>query len=125
MKPPDPKLVEEVKKHNERKTPSHRVLTIHKKPLSELNSSDISVYINDVPNEVLIDTLCSMALENDKIFGHLDDYSYLDPTKRRVFVRGLSYDCTVEQLKEAFEKLGTIEDATIITDKFSGKSKGK
>jgi RNA recognition motif-containing protein len=43
---------------------------------------------------------------------------------KKLFVGGLSYDTTDDTLKETFAQAGTVESATIITDKFSGRSKG-
>ncbi len=43
---------------------------------------------------------------------------------KKLYVGGISYDTTEDGLKEAFSKEGTVESATIITDKFSGRSKG-
>ena len=43
---------------------------------------------------------------------------------KRLYVGGLSYNTTEDGLREAFSKAGSVESATIITDKFSGRSKG-
>jgi len=43
---------------------------------------------------------------------------------KKLYVGGLSYDTTQDTLKETFAKAGTVETATVITDKFSGRSKG-
>jgi len=43
---------------------------------------------------------------------------------KKLFVGGLSYETTEETLKETFSQAGTVESAAIITDKFSGRSKG-
>ena len=43
---------------------------------------------------------------------------------KRLFVGSLSYDVTQPQLEELFAGVGTVESATLITDKFSGNSKG-
>lgn len=43
---------------------------------------------------------------------------------KKLYVGGLSYDTTEEGLNAAFAKSGTVESAKIITDKFSGRSKG-
>ena len=43
---------------------------------------------------------------------------------KKLYVGGLSYDTTEDGLKEAFAKAGTVESATVITDKMSGRSKG-
>jgi cold-inducible RNA-binding protein len=43
---------------------------------------------------------------------------------KRLFVGSLSYDVTQGQLEELFATVGTVESATLITDKYSGQSKG-
>jgi cold-inducible RNA-binding protein len=43
---------------------------------------------------------------------------------KKLYVGGLNYDTTQDGLKDAFSQAGTVESATIITDKFSGRSKG-
>ena len=43
---------------------------------------------------------------------------------KKIFVGGLSYETTEATLKETFSKAGTVESATVITDKISGRSKG-
>jgi len=43
---------------------------------------------------------------------------------KKLFVGGLSFDTTENTLKETFSKAGTVESATIITDRTTGRSKG-
>ncbi|HEY4475103.1 MAG TPA: RNA-binding protein [Candidatus Paceibacterota bacterium] len=43
---------------------------------------------------------------------------------KKLYVGGLSYDTSDAKLKEAFAQAGTVESATIIMDKMSGRSKG-
>ncbi len=43
---------------------------------------------------------------------------------KKLYVGGLSYDTTQDALKDTFSQAGTVESATIITDKYSGRSKG-
>ncbi len=43
---------------------------------------------------------------------------------KKLYVGGLSYDTTGDTLKELFSKTGTVESATVIIDKMSGRSKG-
>ena len=43
---------------------------------------------------------------------------------KKLYVGGLSYNTTEATLKETFSQAGTVESAAIITDKFSGRSKG-
>ena len=42
----------------------------------------------------------------------------------KLFVGGLSFTTTTESLREFFTQCGTVESATVITDKFSGQSRG-
>ena len=43
---------------------------------------------------------------------------------KRLYVGNLPFSVTLEQLKEIFSKYGAIKEATIVTNKFSGRSKG-
>lgn len=43
---------------------------------------------------------------------------------KKLYVGGLSYNTTEDALKDAFAQAGTVESATIIIDKMSGRSKG-
>ena len=42
---------------------------------------------------------------------------------KKLYVGGLSYDTTEDTLRETFSGAGTVESATIIKDKMSGRSK--
>jgi RNA recognition motif-containing protein len=41
-----------------------------------------------------------------------------------IYVGNLSYEITVEELREAFEQHGEVTNAKIITDRDTGRSKG-
>ena len=43
---------------------------------------------------------------------------------KRLFVGGISYSTTNAQLEELFSKIGKVVSCNIITDRFSGQSKG-
>ena len=43
---------------------------------------------------------------------------------KKLYVGGLSYNTTEATLKETFAQAGTVETATIIMDKMTGRSKG-
>ena len=43
---------------------------------------------------------------------------------KKLYVGGLSYNTTETVLKETFAQVGTVESATIIMDKMTGRSKG-
>ena len=57
----------------------------------------------------------------------VENYSGLPYPKlmaKRIYVGNLSYDTSEEDLKQAFAAVGEVASVNIITDKFSGKSKG-
>ena len=41
-----------------------------------------------------------------------------------IFIAGLSYQVSEPDLREIFEEYGTVSSAKIITDRFSGQSRG-
>lgn len=41
-----------------------------------------------------------------------------------IYVGNLSYNTTEESLRTAFEEFGKVDKSTIITDRFSGQSRG-
>ncbi len=43
---------------------------------------------------------------------------------KRLFVGSLPYSTTTNQLEELFSAVGKVESVNVITDKFSGQSKG-
>ena len=43
---------------------------------------------------------------------------------KRIYVGNLPFNLTLEKLKELFSEYGAIKEATIVTNKFSGRSKG-
>ena len=43
---------------------------------------------------------------------------------KKLYVGGLPYTTTEDTLKETFSQAGTVESATVIIDKMSGRSKG-
>ena len=43
---------------------------------------------------------------------------------KKLYVGNLSYSTNEDGLRDAFSKAGTVESATVITDRMSGRSKG-
>jgi len=43
---------------------------------------------------------------------------------RKLYVGGLSFETTDAELRALFEQAGKVESAAVITDRFSGRSKG-
>ena len=43
---------------------------------------------------------------------------------KKLYVGNLEYSVTGDELKEHFAQAGTVEDSVVISDKYSGRSKG-
>jgi cold-inducible RNA-binding protein len=43
---------------------------------------------------------------------------------KRLFVGNLAYSTNEDSLRQAFGQFGTVVEATVVTDRFSGRSKG-
>ena len=43
---------------------------------------------------------------------------------KRLYVGGLPYETTDDELKELFSEAGAVESAKVVTDKYSGRSRG-
>ena len=43
---------------------------------------------------------------------------------KKIYVGGLAYSVTDDQLRELFEGQGTVESANVITDKYTDRSRG-
>lgn len=47
-----------------------------------------------------------------------------DSTQRKLFIRGLGWETTTEGLRTLFSSYGDLDEAVVILDKVTGKSKG-
>ena len=43
---------------------------------------------------------------------------------KKLYVGGLPYNTTDDELRDAFSQAGTVESASVVTDKMSGRSRG-
>ena len=44
--------------------------------------------------------------------------------KKKIYVGNLAYSVTTDEIRKIFTEYGEVVDATVITDKMSGRSKG-
>lgn len=45
-------------------------------------------------------------------------------SKNKLYIGNLSFDCSNEDLMDLFKQAGEVEEAALITDKFTGRSRG-
>ncbi|PPS07161.1 hypothetical protein GOBAR_AA13494 [Gossypium barbadense] len=89
--------------------------------------------LDDEPFEKLLEpfgkdqliTLIRRAVDKHPEFiSSVREFADADPSHRKIFVHGLSWDTTAETLTAEFCKYGEIEECKAVTDRVSGKSKG-
>lgn len=72
----------------------------------------------------IIDLFKEAVAKDPKLLPKIVQKADSDPTHRKIFVFGLGWDATTEQLVEAFNPFGEIEESKLITDKNTGRAKG-
>ncbi|XP_042480665.1 UBP1-associated protein 2B-like [Macadamia integrifolia] len=72
----------------------------------------------------LIEILKEAALKDRSVISNISKAAESDPVHRKIFVHGLGWDSTSENLVSAFKQYGQIEECNVVTDKVTGKSKG-
>ncbi|GJT99945.1 UBP1-associated protein 2A-like protein [Tanacetum coccineum] len=80
--------------------------------------------LEPLPKEKIIEFLKEAALNDPSIVATLTQTAEVDPAHRRIFVFGLGWDATTDQVFSAFEQYGDIEQCRVVTDKVTGKAKG-
>ncbi|KAF7146634.1 hypothetical protein RHSIM_Rhsim04G0211500 [Rhododendron simsii] len=72
----------------------------------------------------IIEFLKQAALKNPKIVERVTQSAESDPVHRKIFIYGLGWDATSEQVLSVFRKYGEIEECKVVADKLTGRSKG-
>lgn len=72
----------------------------------------------------IIDLLKEAVAKDPKLLPKIIQKADSDPAHRKIFVFGLGWDATTEQLVQAFTPFGEIAESKLITDKNTGRAKG-
>ncbi|CAN4118764.1 unnamed protein product [Withania somnifera] len=72
----------------------------------------------------IIEIFKTGSSNDPSILSRVKTHANTDPTHRKIFVHGLGYDATSDQLLAAFKPYGEIEECKLITDKVTGRAKG-
>ncbi|GAA0170502.1 hypothetical protein LIER_24744 [Lithospermum erythrorhizon] len=89
-----------------------------------LSPGDADKIIESLSKEQLLPILRSALLRHPDVLDSVRNVADADVTQRKLFVRGLGWETTTESLRTTFSCFGEIEEAIVITDKGTGKSKG-
>ncbi|KAL3841092.1 hypothetical protein ACJIZ3_025683 [Penstemon smallii] len=72
----------------------------------------------------IIDLLKEAAKKDPTLLASIVHVADSDPIHRKIFIHGLGWDATSDQLLEAFKPFGEIDDLKLVTDKITGRAKG-
>ncbi|KAI3848611.1 hypothetical protein MKX03_010321 [Papaver bracteatum] len=94
------------------------------KPEEEEEEEDITKLLEPFNKKQLIDIICSISTENREIIQEIIKRADQDPSHCELFVHGLDWETTSDQLKEIFSTYGDIIQCRVVGDRITGKSKG-
>lgn len=89
-----------------------------------LTPEDVRKIMETFSPEQLLDILQHAALRHSDVLDAVRSVADKDPAQRKLFIRGLGWDTTTEGLRSLFSTYGDLEEAVVILDKATGKSKG-
>ncbi|CAH9068913.1 unnamed protein product [Cuscuta epithymum] len=85
---------------------------------------NIRKLLEPLAKDQIIVLLKEAASNDPSLLSRITQLATTDPTHRKIFIHGLSWDSTAETLRAAFSTYGEIEECRLITDKVTGKAKG-
>ncbi|XP_043689465.1 UBP1-associated protein 2C-like [Telopea speciosissima] len=90
----------------------------------KLKPEDARKIIETFTQEQLLNILQDAAVLHLDVLDAVRAIADCDPTQRKLFIRGLGWDTASEGLLTLFSQYGDLEEAVVILDKVTGKSKG-
>ncbi|KAM1041756.1 hypothetical protein TB2_030447 [Malus domestica] len=90
----------------------------------KLSPEDARRLIERFTPDQLLDILQDALSRHVDVLDAVRSIADPDASQRKLFIRGLGWDTTTEGLRSLFSAYGEIEEAIVILDKTTGKSKG-
>ncbi|XP_009616692.1 UBP1-associated protein 2C-like [Nicotiana tomentosiformis] len=104
---------------------SNELVTAAASPaLGVLSPEDIDRILEPFTKDQCISILRNASLRYPDILEAVRSIADADVSQRKLFVRGLGWETTTDKLKQVFSAYGELDEAIVITDKASQKSKG-
>ncbi|CAK9151687.1 unnamed protein product [Ilex paraguariensis] len=91
---------------------------------NKLTLEDARKIIEPFTQEQLFEIVQNAAVRHLDVLDAVRSIADRDHTQRKLFIRGLGWDTTTEKLRAIFSAYGELEEAVVILDKATGKSKG-
>ncbi|KVH93129.1 UBP1-associated protein 2C-like [Cynara cardunculus var. scolymus] len=92
--------------------------------ITTLSHDDLRKVIEPFTHEQLSQIVLTASLRHPDVLDAVRSIADRDPTQRKLFIRGLGWETTSEKLRSLFATYGDLEEAIVILDKVTGKSKG-
>ncbi|PRQ31071.1 putative nucleotide-binding alpha-beta plait domain-containing protein [Rosa chinensis] len=92
--------------------------------IPKLDREDARKIIERFTPDQLIDVLLDAISRHSDVLDAVRLIADPDTAQRKLFIRGLGWDTTTEGLRSLFSAYGELEEAIVILDKNTGKSKG-
>jgi heterogeneous nuclear ribonucleoprotein A1/A3 len=89
-----------------------------------LTPEDARKIIDSFTKDQLLEILQNAVVRDSTVLDDVRSIADGDVTQRKLFIRGLGWETTTDNLRASFSTFGEIDDAIVITDKATGKSKG-
>ncbi|XP_072968823.1 UBP1-associated protein 2C [Typha angustifolia] len=89
-----------------------------------LTRDDTLKILNSFSREQLADIVAAAACRDVAVLDAVRAIADRDPAQRKLFIRGLGWETTTDTLRSLFSSYGDLEEAVVIVDKATGKSKG-
>ncbi|XVE80038.1 hypothetical protein DITRI_Ditri14bG0106800 [Diplodiscus trichospermus] len=93
-------------------------------PITNLTPQDGRKLVERFTVDQLLDILQYAVSRHMDVLSAVRSIADQDPSQRKLFIRGLGWDTTTEGLRSLFSVYGELEEAVVILDKATGKSKG-
>ncbi|XP_027111901.1 UBP1-associated protein 2C-like [Coffea eugenioides] len=91
---------------------------------SPLSPEDVSKILDPFTKEQLLPIIRAAIVRHPDVLEAVRSVADSDPAQRKLFVRGLGWETNTEKLRAVFSTYGELDEAIVISDKNTGKSKG-
>lgn len=89
-----------------------------------LSVEDSRKILEPFTREHLLEIVQTALLRHSDVLEAVRSLADRDPAQRKLFIRGLGWETTTDKLRSLFAQYGDLEEAVVILDKVTGKSKG-